>query len=92
MGFNLNFSINFHPQSYRQTKRVNALLELYLRHYMSANQKDWTKLLDVVFLTTRKGVSSRAGVHLRLSGATTLNTELTCHMLQGIKSTHLKVR
>ncbi|RVW59550.1 Transposon Tf2-12 polyprotein [Vitis vinifera] len=30
-----------------QTERVNALLELYLRHFVSANQKDWAKLLDV---------------------------------------------
>ncbi|GJT74014.1 putative reverse transcriptase domain-containing protein [Tanacetum coccineum] len=33
----------FHPQ----TKRLNALLELYLRHYVSANQHDLAKLLDV---------------------------------------------
>ena len=30
-----------------QTERVNALLELYLRHFVSANQKDWAKLLDI---------------------------------------------
>nr|GEY53000.1 uncharacterized protein [Tanacetum cinerariifolium] len=30
-----------------QTERVNALLELYLRHYVSTNQHDWAKLLDV---------------------------------------------
>ncbi|GJR59546.1 putative nucleotidyltransferase, ribonuclease H [Tanacetum coccineum] len=29
------------------TELVNALLELYLRHYVSANQHDWAKLLDV---------------------------------------------
>lgn len=28
-------------------KRVNALLEMYLRHFVSANQKDWVQLLDV---------------------------------------------
>jgi len=43
----LNFSTSFHSQSDGQTERVNALLELYLRHYVSANQKDWAKLLDV---------------------------------------------
>nr|GEY40140.1 hypothetical protein CTI12_AA187700 [Tanacetum cinerariifolium] len=32
---------------YEQTERVNTLLELYLRHYVSANQHDWAKLLDV---------------------------------------------
>ncbi|KAL6344202.1 hypothetical protein AAG906_035427 [Vitis piasezkii] len=31
----------------KQIERVNALLELYLRHFMSVNQKEWAKLLDV---------------------------------------------
>ncbi|RVW37571.1 hypothetical protein CK203_073985 [Vitis vinifera] len=39
--------LNFHPQTDGQTKTVNALLELYLRYFMSANQKDWAKLLDI---------------------------------------------
>lgn len=30
-----------------QTERMNAVLELYFRHFVSANQKDWVKLLDV---------------------------------------------
>ena len=47
MGTELNFSTSFHPQTDGQTERVNALLELYLRHYVSANQHDWAKLLDV---------------------------------------------
>nr|GFC05656.1 reverse transcriptase [Tanacetum cinerariifolium] len=47
MRMDLNFSTSFHPQTDGQTKRVNALLELYLRHYVSANQHDWAKLLDV---------------------------------------------
>ena len=47
MGLELHFSISFHLQTDGQTERVNALLELYLRHFVSANQKDWAKLLDV---------------------------------------------
>ncbi|GKD02305.1 reverse transcriptase [Tanacetum coccineum] len=47
MGTDLNFSTSFHPQTDRKTERVNALLELYLRHYVSDNQHDWAKLLDV---------------------------------------------
>ncbi|KAF7807841.1 Transposon Tf2-2 polyprotein [Senna tora] len=47
LGSELNFSTSFHPQTDGQTERVNALLELYLRHYVSANQKDWAKLLDI---------------------------------------------
>ena len=47
LGTELKFSTNFHPQIDGQTERVNALLELYLRHYVSVNQRDWAKLLDV---------------------------------------------
>ncbi|RVX07076.1 hypothetical protein CK203_030501 [Vitis vinifera] len=47
IGSNFHFSISFRPQTDGQTKKVNALLELYLRHFVSANQKDWANLLDV---------------------------------------------
>ena len=47
MGSKLHFSTSFHPQTNMQAERVNALLELYLRHFMSANQKDWAKFPDV---------------------------------------------
>lgn len=47
LGTELSFSTSFHPQSDGQTERVNALLEGYLRHFVSANQRDWAKLLDI---------------------------------------------
>ena len=40
MGSELHFSTSFHPQIDGQIERVNTLLELYLKHFMSANQKD----------------------------------------------------
>ncbi|XP_021721483.1 uncharacterized protein LOC110689045 [Chenopodium quinoa] len=46
----LNMSSSHHRQSDGQTKRFNGLLEEYLRHFVSANQKDWVKLLDVAQL------------------------------------------
>lgn len=47
LGTELHFSISFHRQTDGQTKRVNALLECYLRHFVSSHQKDWAKVLDV---------------------------------------------
>ena len=47
MSSELHFSISFHPQMDGQTERVNALLELHLRYFVSANQNDWAKLLDI---------------------------------------------
>ncbi|KAF2291286.1 hypothetical protein GH714_022221 [Hevea brasiliensis] len=47
MGTDLRFSTSFHPQTDEQMERINALLELYLPHFVSANQRDWLELLDV---------------------------------------------
>ena len=47
MGSDLNLSTSMHPQIDGQTELVNALLELYLRHYVNANQKNWAKLMDM---------------------------------------------
>ncbi|GJS12735.1 cytochrome P450 78A7-like protein [Tanacetum coccineum] len=61
MGTDLNFSMSFHPQMDRQTEMVNALLELYLRHYVSANKHDWAKLLDVPQLSYNMQQSKATG-------------------------------
>ncbi|CAN6455079.1 unnamed protein product [Victoria cruziana] len=47
LGSDLLFSTSFHPQTDGQTERINALLKQYLRHFVSVNQKNWVKLLDV---------------------------------------------
>lgn len=47
MGKELNFSTSFHPQTDGQNESVNALLELYMRHYVCANQSDWNTLLEI---------------------------------------------
>ena len=46
MGSELKFSTANHPQTDGQTERINALVEEYLRHYVSASQKNWVSLLD----------------------------------------------
>ena len=46
MGTRLKFSTANHPQMDGQTERINALLEEYLRHYVTATQRNWLELLD----------------------------------------------
>jgi hypothetical protein len=46
MGTRLKFSTANHPQIDGQTERINALLEEYLRHYVTAMQRNWLELLD----------------------------------------------
>ncbi|KAL5795199.1 hypothetical protein ACOSQ2_000019 [Xanthoceras sorbifolium] len=47
MRYELKFSTANHPQTDGQTERINALLEEYLRHYVTASQRNWVELLDV---------------------------------------------
>ncbi|KAL3522464.1 hypothetical protein ACH5RR_015298 [Cinchona calisaya] len=54
-------STSSHPQIDGQTKRVNALLELYLRHYVSSTQQNWAKLLDVAQLLFNLQVNEYTG-------------------------------
>ena len=46
VGLELKFSTTNHPQTDGQMERINALLEEYLRHYVTASQKIWVSLLD----------------------------------------------
>ncbi|PKI72049.1 hypothetical protein CRG98_007595 [Punica granatum] len=67
LGTSLNFSTSLHPQTDGQTERVNALLELYLRHYVSTTQKDWATMIDAAqFSYTYKGASPPTKVPSRL--------------------------
>ncbi|KAL0302197.1 UNVERIFIED_CONTAM: Transposon Ty3-I Gag-Pol polyprotein [Sesamum angustifolium] len=44
MGTDLKFSTANHPQTDGQTEGVNALVEDYLRYYVSASQRNWEQL------------------------------------------------
>jgi len=48
IGIRLKFSAANHSQTDRQTKRINALFEEYLRHYVTTMQWHWLGLLDSV--------------------------------------------
>lgn len=46
IGSELKFSTANHPHMDRHTKRMNQLLEDYLRLYVTTSQKNWLELLD----------------------------------------------
>src|SRR6266852_8337320 len=47
LNMDIRLSTAFHPQTDRQTERVNQVLEQYLRSYYSYQQDDWTELLPL---------------------------------------------
>ena len=62
LGSELKFSTANHPQTDGQTERVNALLEEYLRRFVTASQKNWVDLLDTAQFCYNIHRSSSTGV------------------------------
>ncbi|RVW58793.1 Transposon Tf2-2 polyprotein [Vitis vinifera] len=62
LGSELKFSTANHPQTDGQTERINALLEEYLRHYVTATQKNWVDLMDTAQLCYNLQRSSATGM------------------------------
>ncbi|KAK4403114.1 Transposon Ty3-I Gag-Pol polyprotein [Sesamum angolense] len=62
MGMELKFSTANHPQTDGQTERVNALVEDYLKHYVSASLRNWVDLLDVAQFNYNLHKSSTTGI------------------------------
>ncbi|KAK3043277.1 hypothetical protein RJ639_002520 [Escallonia herrerae] len=60
-GSQLSMSSSYQPESDGQTERFNSMLEEYLRHFVSATQKNWVKLLDVAQLCFNSRKSSSTG-------------------------------
>ncbi|KAK2981062.1 hypothetical protein RJ640_002595 [Escallonia rubra] len=60
-GSQLSMSSSYHPKSDGQTERFNSMLEEYLRHFVSATQKIWVKLLDFAQLCFNSRKSSSTG-------------------------------
>ncbi|RVW62992.1 Transposon Tf2-12 polyprotein [Vitis vinifera] len=62
LGSELKFSTTNHPQTDGQTERINALLEEYLKHYVTATQKNWVDLMDTAQLCCNLQRSSATGM------------------------------
>ncbi|QRW08767.1 Transposon Tf2-1 polyprotein [Ceratobasidium sp. AG-Ba] len=56
-----SFSTAYHPQTDGQTKRLNQVVELYLRHYVSHRQDDWVGLLPLAEFAYNNGVNVSTG-------------------------------
>ncbi len=54
-------SSSYHPQTNGQTERINALLEDYMRHYVTVDQKNWPELLDIAQFSYNIQKSSATG-------------------------------
>ena len=58
----VRMSTAFHPQTDRQTERVNQILEQYLRSYCSYQQDDWAELLPLAEHAYNSAVSESTKV------------------------------
>ena len=62
LDFDVRMSTAFHPQTDRETERVNQILEQYLRSYCSYQQDDWAELLPLAEHTYNSAVSESTKV------------------------------
>ena len=57
LGIDLLMSTVFHPQTDRQTERMNAGMEQYLRVFVNHQQDDWVQWLPLAEFAANNGVS-----------------------------------
>lgn len=55
-------STAFHPQTDGQVERINAVLEDYLRHFVSERQNDWVQWLSLAEFAFNNSASSSTGL------------------------------
>ena len=58
LGFKLNTSTAYHPQTDGQTERMNQEIEQYLRIYINFHQNDWSDWLSLAEFTINDKVNS----------------------------------
>ena len=62
LGIQSNLSTAYHPETDRQTKHTNQILEQYLRMYINYEQDDWATLLPYAKFTYNNTPQSATGV------------------------------
>lgn len=55
-------STSYHPETDRQTERVNITIEVYLRHYVNYYQNDWAQHLPLAEFCCNNHVNVSTGV------------------------------
>lgn len=58
LGIEARMSTAFHPETDGQTERLNAVMEQYLRGYVSYQQNDWVKWLPMAEFSANNQVSA----------------------------------
>jgi transposase InsO family protein len=62
LGIDRRLSTAFHPQTDGQTERINAVIEQYLRAYVSYLQEDWADWLPLAEFAANNQASEATGV------------------------------
>jgi transposase InsO family protein len=62
LGIDRRLSTAFHPQTDGQTERINAVMEQYLRAYVSYLQEDWADWLPLAEFAANNQASEATGV------------------------------
>ena len=62
LGIKTKLSTAFHPETDRQTERVNQTIEQYLRHYCSRKQDDWDELLPMAEFAYNSAKTETTGI------------------------------
>lgn len=57
LGIKITASTAFHPETDGQTERVNAVLEMYLRNYVTFHQDDWADWLPLAEFASNNAIS-----------------------------------